>query len=305
MDAGPAEGDKLPTSSAPASAVPTEALPTEAVPSAAPPPPSPEAPPPEPEAEAPPPPTPSPPPPPPPDQTDLTSLVPPPPSPPPDQIQEATPPPPPPPQRAAARPAPRRSSASTPTATAARAPSPGPNAANQAGAAEGPDSSVRVEGAELGPDWIRQLQAWWDRHAFFPGEAVVKNVSGTVKVHLVVKPDGVVSNDPRVAERGVENYRQCGLPGVPRCASAPVPAGHAGAAGRGHHNAALCAAAGAGGLGGAQTPVHRNERTGAGGCRCDDGAEELHRRSGAGQRWRTQFLARTAAMGPGDFLPHP
>ncbi len=56
-----------------------------------------------------------------------------------------------------------------------------------------PEPSVRVEGAALGPDWIRQLQAWWDKHAFYPGEAAQKNVSGTVKVHIVVQPDGEVS----------------------------------------------------------------------------------------------------------------
>jgi TonB family protein len=56
-----------------------------------------------------------------------------------------------------------------------------------------PENPVRVEGAVLGPDWIRQLQAWWDKHAFYPGEAVQKNVSGTVKVHIVVHPDGEVS----------------------------------------------------------------------------------------------------------------
>jgi TonB family protein len=50
-----------------------------------------------------------------------------------------------------------------------------------------------VEGADLGPDWIKQLQAWWDRHAFYPGEAVMNNVSGTVIVHIVVRPDGEVT----------------------------------------------------------------------------------------------------------------
>ncbi len=56
-----------------------------------------------------------------------------------------------------------------------------------------PEPSVRVEGAVLGPDWVRQLQAWWDKHSFYPGEAAQKNVSGTVKVHIVVQPDGEVS----------------------------------------------------------------------------------------------------------------
>jgi len=58
---------------------------------------------------------------------------------------------------------------------------------------EGPETAVHIEGAQLGPDWIRQLQAWWDQHAFFPGEAATKGLSGTVKVQLVVQPDGEVS----------------------------------------------------------------------------------------------------------------
>ena len=182
MDAGPAQADEVPAASAPAAAVPTEAVPTEAVPAAAPPPPTPE-------AESPPPPAPTPPPPPPPDQTDLASLVPPPPPP----TPEAPPPPeahPPPPRRVAVKPPPRRTQEPAPTARAA-APS---AVAEPAQAAEGPESAVQVVGADLGPDWIRQLQAWWDKHAFFPGEAVAKSLSGTVKVHIVVRPDGEVSS---------------------------------------------------------------------------------------------------------------
>jgi len=36
------------------------------------------------------------------------------------------------------------------------------------------------------------LQIWWDQHAFYPREAVDKSISGTVKVHLWMHPDGVV-----------------------------------------------------------------------------------------------------------------
>ena len=144
-----------------------------------------------------------PPPPPPPDETEVAAVGPPPPEPPPPPppqavlpppptVQPPPPPavrPPPPPQRATAPP--RRSPAPARTATATQ-PSPAPATAPPAPPAEAPDTSVRVEGAELGPDWIRQLQAWWDRHAFYPGEAAQENVSGTVKVHIVVRPDGEV-----------------------------------------------------------------------------------------------------------------
>jgi TonB family protein len=36
------------------------------------------------------------------------------------------------------------------------------------------------------------LQVWWDVHAFYPKEAADKNLSGTVKLHLWVRPDGRV-----------------------------------------------------------------------------------------------------------------
>jgi TonB family protein len=57
---------------------------------------------------------------------------------------------------------------------------------------DGPDPPLRIEGADLGADWIRQLQIWWDVHAFYPKEASEKNVSGIVKLHLWVRPDGRV-----------------------------------------------------------------------------------------------------------------
>ncbi len=49
-------------------------------------------------------------------------------------------------------------------------------------------------------DLMRQLQAWWDVHAYYPRHASSNDEGGTVKVRLVIKPDGriwavsVVSN---------------------------------------------------------------------------------------------------------------
>ena len=40
------------------------------------------------------------------------------------------------------------------------------------------------------PDLMRQLQAWWDAHAFYPRHASNNDEGGTVKVHLVILPDG-------------------------------------------------------------------------------------------------------------------
>jgi TonB family protein len=97
-----------------------------------------------------------------------------------------------------ARPPPPRPSAPVRTATQPARETPlGPPAASPAAATaqavEGPETAVHIEGAQLGPDWIRQLQAWWDQHAFYPGEAASKGLSGTVKVQMVVRPDGEVS----------------------------------------------------------------------------------------------------------------
>jgi TonB family protein len=39
-------------------------------------------------------------------------------------------------------------------------------------------------------DLMRQLQAWWDAHAYYPRHASNSDEGGTVKVHLVIRPDG-------------------------------------------------------------------------------------------------------------------
>jgi TonB family protein len=39
-------------------------------------------------------------------------------------------------------------------------------------------------------DLMRQLQAWWDVHAYYPRHASNSDEGGTVKVHLVILPDG-------------------------------------------------------------------------------------------------------------------
>src|SRR5271170_8486912 len=39
-------------------------------------------------------------------------------------------------------------------------------------------------------DLMRQLQAWWDAHAYYPRHASNSDEGGTVKVHLVILPDG-------------------------------------------------------------------------------------------------------------------
>ena len=39
-------------------------------------------------------------------------------------------------------------------------------------------------------DMMRQLQAWWDAHAYYPRHASNNDEGGTVKVHLAILPDG-------------------------------------------------------------------------------------------------------------------
>jgi TonB family protein len=39
-------------------------------------------------------------------------------------------------------------------------------------------------------DFMRQLQAWWEVHAYYPRHASNNDEGGTVKVHLVIAPDG-------------------------------------------------------------------------------------------------------------------
>jgi TonB family protein len=49
----------------------------------------------------------------------------------------------------------------------------------------------QVEPANAGRrDLMRQLQAWWDAHAYYPRHASNSDEGGTVKVHLVIHPDG-------------------------------------------------------------------------------------------------------------------
>jgi TonB family protein len=61
----------------------------------------------------------------------------------------------------------------------------------------------QVEPANPGHrDLTRQLQAWWDSHAYYPRHASNNDEGGTVKVHLVILPDGRVWTTDVVASSG-------------------------------------------------------------------------------------------------------
>jgi TonB family protein len=51
-------------------------------------------------------------------------------------------------------------------------------------------------------DLMRQLQAWWDAHAHYPRHASNSDEGGTVKVHLVILPDGRIWTVDVVASSG-------------------------------------------------------------------------------------------------------
>jgi TonB family protein len=51
-------------------------------------------------------------------------------------------------------------------------------------------------------DLMRQLQAWWDSHAYYPRHASNNDEGGTVKVHLVILPDGRIWTVDRMGSSG-------------------------------------------------------------------------------------------------------
>jgi TonB family protein len=51
------------------------------------------------------------------------------------------------------------------------------------------DFSITNE-TSAGTSWMKQLQSWWDLHAYYPPDASEANKDGNVKVHLVIQPNG-------------------------------------------------------------------------------------------------------------------
>jgi TonB family protein len=54
------------------------------------------------------------------------------------------------------------------------------------------DGMIRVEGADVGGDWIKQLHEWWDRHSYYPSQAAEQGEDGTTRVRMVVNRSGRV-----------------------------------------------------------------------------------------------------------------
>ena len=59
-------------------------------------------------------------------------------------------------------------------------------------------------------DVMRQLQAWWDAHAYYPRHASNSDEGGTVKVHLVILPDGRIWTVDVVESSGSQLARHGG-----------------------------------------------------------------------------------------------
>ncbi len=139
-----------------------------------------------------------------------------PPMPEPEEVQEEALPTPPPLPRARPRPAPSfphpiaRSLADlTPTETTPAPPPPprpqpgrgfdlalGPVARASKGAVprnpDGAGDMVRVEGADLGADWLHQLHEWWERHGYYPRQAAEQGQDGTTRLRVRVDRSGRV-----------------------------------------------------------------------------------------------------------------
>ncbi len=54
------------------------------------------------------------------------------------------------------------------------------------------EGMVRIVGADLGAEWIRQLHAWWREHGSYPPWAAAAGQDGTNMVKLVVDRSGRV-----------------------------------------------------------------------------------------------------------------
>ncbi len=74
-------------------------------------------------------------------------------------------------------------------------------------------------------DVMRQLQAWWDGHAYYPRHASNNDEGGTVKVHLVILPDGRIWTVDVVGSSGSASLDTAGASVFREGFVRPFPAG--------------------------------------------------------------------------------
>ena len=101
-----------------------------------------------------------------------------------------------------------------------------PARASYGPAARGPLSFGRfahVVQGHVDPSWLDQLHEWWDRHGYYPQEAVANNEDGTVGIQIVVDRYGHVRSVEREQRSGstwldmaaVGTFRDAHLPPLP------------------------------------------------------------------------------------------
>jgi TonB family protein len=74
-------------------------------------------------------------------------------------------------------------------------------------------------------DLTRQLQAWWDAHAYYPRHASNRDEGGTVEVHLVILPDGKIWTIDLVESAGSSSLDAAGEAVFRGAFVRPFPAG--------------------------------------------------------------------------------
>jgi protein TonB len=86
------------------------------------------------------------------------------------------------------------------------------------------DSTMRMVGAQVGPEWMQLLHDWWNRHGYYPDSAAAFGQSGTVQLHMRVDRDGSVhdlqlldgSGSPYLDMGALSVFRGAHLPAFPQ-----------------------------------------------------------------------------------------
>lgn len=129
------------------------------------------------------------------------------------------------PHAAAGFPTPMQYSLGSPPRPAAKANS-GPKEANYGPAARGTLSFGRfakVTQGHVDPSWLALLHEWWDRHGYYPDQAVANGEDGTVGIEIVVDRYGHVRRVTRERRSGSQwldmaaegTFRDASLPPFP------------------------------------------------------------------------------------------
>jgi TonB family protein len=74
-------------------------------------------------------------------------------------------------------------------------------------------------------DLMRQLQAWWDVHAYYPKHASNSDEAGTVKIHLQITPNGKIFSVAVVESSGSKTLDDAGLSAFRTGGVQPFPDG--------------------------------------------------------------------------------